>query len=131
MVEPKGKLAGYWITTGLLAFVLLSGGLADVVHEGGTLEVVTKLGYPEYLLTILGTWKVLGAIALVAPRFPRLKEWAYAGAFFEMTGAAASHAARGDYGPGAFHILVPLTLAILVVASWALRPQSRTLVLSS
>src|SRR6266496_3243486 len=62
----------------------------------------------------------------LAPSFPRLKEWAYAGIFFEMTGAAASHAARGDYGAHAYHLIVTLTFAGLTVASWALRPQSRT-----
>jgi hypothetical protein len=68
-----------------------------------------------------------GAIALLAPGFPRLKEWAYAGIFFNMTGAAISHAAVGDYGAYGYHLIVPLTFAGLAVASWALRPQSRTL----
>ena len=77
-------------------------------------------------MTTLGFWKVLGAIALLAPRFPRLKEWEYVG-IFNVTGAAASHAAVDDYGTYSFHILVNLFLAVLVVASWALRPQSRTL----
>ena len=78
-------------------------------------------------MTILGLWKVLGAIALLVPRFPPLKEWAYAGIFFNVTGAAASHAAVGDYCIYAFHVLVNLFLAVLVVASWALRPHSRAL----
>ena len=86
------------------------------------------LGYPVYFITILGFWKVLGAIALLAPRFPRLKEWAYAGIFFEMTGAAASHAVRGD---AAWHVVVTLGFAVLAVVSWALRPPSRTLGLNS
>jgi hypothetical protein len=77
-------------------------------------------------LTILGIWKVLGAIAIVVPRYPRLKEWAYAGIFFNVTGAAASHAAAGDSGAYGWHVLVNLALAGLVVASWALRPESRT-----
>ncbi len=123
----KTKASGYWTTTIILALVLLSGGVADVAHLKGTLEVATHLGYPPYFLTILGIWKVLGAIALLAPRFPRLKEWAYAGVFFEMTGAAASHAASSDYGAYAFHLIVPLIFAGLTIISWALRPQSRTL----
>jgi len=75
-------------------------------------------------LTILGFWKVLGAIALFTPRFPRLKEWAYAGTFFELTGAVASHAVCGD-SVGRF--IWPGFFAVCAVASWALRPQSRTL----
>jgi hypothetical protein len=78
-----------------------------------------------YFFAILGVWKVLGAIAILVPRFPRLKEWAYAGIFFDLTGAAVSCAAVGGYGAYAFHIIAPLVLTVLTVASWALRPQSR------
>ena len=85
------------------------------------------LGYPVYFIMIIGYWKVLGGIALLVPRLPRLKEWAYAGIFFNMTGAAVSHAVSGDYGIYAFHLIVTLFLAIVTLASWALRPQSRTL----
>jgi uncharacterized membrane protein YphA (DoxX/SURF4 family) len=85
---------------------------------------MVQLGYPIYLLTILGIWKVLGGIALLAPRFPRLKEWAYAGTLFDLTGASASHAFHGD---GPWHVVVPLVLAALALGSWALRPSSRTL----
>lgn len=85
------------------------------------------VGYPVYFLTILGIWKVLGTIAILVPGFPRLKECAYAGIFFGMTGAAASHAFVGDYGAYAYHILAPLVLQILALASWALRPKSRIL----
>ena len=120
----KMKAIGYWTTTAILAFALLSGGAAQLAHKPETLEGMMHLGYPLYFVTILGFWKVLGAIALLAPRFPRLKEWAYAGIFFEMTGAAASHAACGD---AAWHVIVTLIFAVLTVASWALRPQSRTL----
>ena len=123
----KTKAIGYWATTIVLVFAVLSGGVGQLGHLWGTLETVTLLGYPPYFLTILGSWKVLGAIALLAPGFPRLKEWAYAGIFFEMTGAAASHAARGDYGAHAYHLIVTFTFAGLTVASWALRPRSRTL----
>jgi hypothetical protein len=85
------------------------------------------LGYPLYFFHILGFWKTLGAIAILVPRFPRLKEWAYAGIFFDLTGAAVSCAAVGDYGAYGFHIIAPLVLAVLTVASWALRPPSRTI----
>jgi len=89
-------------------------------------EVLEHLGYPAYLLRILGVWKLLGAIALLAPRFPRLKEWAYAGEFFAMTGAAASGMVRGKDDPGTL-IWPPLILAVLTLISWVLRPQSRIL----
>jgi hypothetical protein len=78
-----------------------------------------------YFFAILGFWKVLGAIAILVPRFPRLKEWAYAGIFFDLTGAAASCAAVGGYGVYAFHVIAPLILAMLTMVSWALRPESR------
>jgi uncharacterized membrane protein YphA (DoxX/SURF4 family) len=124
----KTRTIGYWITTALLAFAIGSGGVAEVMHLPPNVEgIVNLLGYPPYFLTILGWWKVLGAIAILVPRFPRLKEWAYAGIFFNVTGAATSHAATGDYGVYGFHVLINLFLAILVVASWALRPQSRIL----
>jgi hypothetical protein len=85
---------------------------------------MTRLGYPVYFARILGVWEVLAGIALLVPRFARLKEWAYAGIFFNMTGAAASRAVRGD---DVSHIVAPLAFAGLTIASWALRPQSRTL----
>ena len=120
----KMKAIGYWTTTAIIAFVLLSGGAAELAHRRETIEGMAHLGYPLYFTMILGFWKLLGGIALLAPRFPRLKEWAYAGAFFDLTGAAVSHAARGD---DTAHLIWPLVFAALVVISWALRPQSRAL----
>ena len=106
----------------------MSGGLAQIwqfkVNPRG---VVPELGYPMYFFAILGVWKVLGAIAILVPRFPRLKEWAYAGILFDLTGAAASVAAVGGYGAYAFHVIAPLIIAGFAVASWALRPQSRVI----
>jgi hypothetical protein len=124
----KGKNIAYWTTTVLIAFFMGSGGVSQVVQFLGNVHgVVPILGYPMYFFAILGIWKVLGAIAILVPRFPRLKEWAYAGIFFDLTGAAASCAAVGGYGAYAFHVIAPLILAGLTVASWALRPQSRTI----
>lgn len=123
----KTKVIGYWVTTVLLVLALFSGAVGELTHYEGTLETVTILGYPLYFLTIIGVWKVLGSIALLVPGFPRLKEWAYAGIFFNMTGAAVSHAAVGDYGAYGYHLIATLTFAGLAVASWALRPPSRTL----
>jgi uncharacterized membrane protein YphA (DoxX/SURF4 family) len=125
--QPRGKVIAYWVTTSLLAFVVGSGGIGELTHQWGTLDTVRIVGYPVYFLTILGRWKVLGTIALLVPRFPRLKEWAYAGIFFGMTGAAASHSFVGDYGVFAYHIFTTLSFAILALASWALRPESRRL----
>src|SRR5690349_7802259 len=110
----KLKGISYWVATILIVLALLAGGVADLIH-GPTLLfagdsvvlVLARLGYPVYLLTILGVWKLLGAAALLVPRFPRLKEWAYAGIFIELTGAAASVAARGgDMGD----LIAPLAL---------------------
>jgi uncharacterized membrane protein YphA (DoxX/SURF4 family) len=125
--HPRGKVVTYWVTTVLLAFVEGSGGIGELTHQWGTLDTVEIVKYPVYFLTIIGIWKVLGTIAILVPRFPRLKEWAYAGIFFGMTGAAASHAFVGDYGAYAYHIWSTLGLAILALASWALRPKSRKL----
>jgi hypothetical protein len=104
--------------------VWLSGGVADLVRRPETLAGMVQIGYPPYVLTILGFWKVLGAIAILSPRFPRLKEWAYAGTFFELSGAVASHAFSGS---SLNHLIWPSVFAVCTVASWALRPPSRTL----
>jgi uncharacterized membrane protein YphA (DoxX/SURF4 family) len=86
--------------------------------------IITHLGYPSYFMTVLGIWYVLAGLALLAPRFPRLKEWAYAGLVFNYTGAAASHLAVGD---GVVMLVGPIVFTGLVAASWALRPSSRRL----
>ena len=118
------RAVAYWATTGFVVFNMLSGGLAELAQLKGNVEGMQVLGYPIYVLTILGTWKMLGSIALLAPRFPRLKEWAYAGIFFNMTGAAISHLVVGDE---AWHVWYTASLAIVALVSWALRPESRTL----
>ncbi|WP_261301600.1 DoxX family protein [Paenibacillus andongensis] len=125
--QPRGKVIAYWVTTSMLAFVEGSGGIGELTHQWGTLETVEIVGYPVYFLTILGIWKVLGTIAILVPGFPRLKEWAYAGIFFGMTGAAVSHAFVGDYGAYAYHLFSTFGFAILTLASWVLRPKSRML----
>ena len=116
--------AAYWGTTGLVALVFAGGGLFDLSGAPPVLEAMQHLGYPAYFAAILGTWKVLGAVAIAAPGTPRLKEWAYAGMLFDLSGAAVSHAASGD---AAAQVAVPLVLLTLVAASWALRPASRKL----
>jgi uncharacterized membrane protein YphA (DoxX/SURF4 family) len=120
----KKQAVGYWICTILVALSFLSGGVADLWRPQQALEGMTHLGYPAYFMLILGAWKVLGGGAILLPGLRRLKEWAYAGMIFDLTGASASHIATGD---DLRHILVPLALAALVLASWALRPASRKL----
>lgn len=123
--RPRGNMIAYWSVTLLLAAAVMVSGIGQLMQYGGNIELVTSLGYPLYVLTILGIWKVLGAIALVVPGFPRLKEWAHAGIFFLMTGAALSHAFANDYGDYGFHLILPLFYAALNIASWGLRPKSR------
>jgi uncharacterized membrane protein YphA (DoxX/SURF4 family) len=120
----KAKAIGYWVTTALLVIGGLAGGAAQLTHQPANIEALRELGYPAYLATIIGFWKILGAVVLAVPRLPRLKEWAYAGFFFVMTGAAVSHVMGGS---AAWHVAPPLVVAALTVASWALRPQSRAL----
>ena len=128
----SSRVISYWVTTMVTALELLAGGVTDLIHGRTALVagepvalVLAHLGYPVYLLTILGVWKIPGAIALLAPRFPRLKEWAYAGAFFVYVAAVASGIVRGG-DPGTL-IWPAFILAVLTLASWALRPPSRTL----
>jgi len=112
----------YWITTGLTAFCIGTGGAFQLVHASDSIAGLAALGYPAYLATILGLWKVLGTIAILAPKFPRLKEWAYAGIVFDLTGAAFSNASAAN---SVFHVLAPLVLCAVALASWKLRPASR------
>jgi uncharacterized membrane protein YphA (DoxX/SURF4 family) len=120
----RTKAIAYWLVTVFLLLNVLSGALAELARLPGNVAGMIALGYPLYLMTILGVWKILGTIAVLVPRFPRLKEWAYAGIFFNMSGAAISHVVAGD---AAWHALYTGSLAVLTIASWALRPQSRTL----
>jgi hypothetical protein len=127
-MTTKAKSIVYWVMTILVAFFIGGGGASQVWrYFADPHGVILELGYPMYFFGILGFWKVLGAIAILVPRFPRLKEWAYAGIFFDLTGAATSCAAVGGYGAYGFHVIAPLIITGLTVASWALRPPSRTL----
>ena len=120
----NARTAGYWTSTVLIALSLLSGGVAYLLRAEPTVQGMTALGYPPYFLTILGFWKLLGGLAILAPRLPLVKEWAYAGIVFDFTGAAWSHVAVGDPASKA---MVPLVLLLANVASWGLRPGSRKL----
>jgi uncharacterized membrane protein YphA (DoxX/SURF4 family) len=118
----NSRLIAYWITTGLIAFVFLSGGAGELARPAALVQGMTHLGYPLYFVTILGVWKILGGLTVLAPGLPRLKEWAYAGMFFDLSGATASHTATGD---PVGKIVTPLIILGIVMASWALRPASR------
>jgi hypothetical protein len=112
----------YWLFTVLVAFELAAGALWDLLRIEYVRVVLAHLGYPQYLLIILGVWRIPGALALLAPRFARLKEWAYAGAFFNYTGASASHLLAGDRA-GLW--VGPLIFSAFTLVSWILRPGSR------
>src|SRR5262245_3146226 len=118
------KSITYWMTHGPVVVAMFSGGIAELAHRPETIDGMKQLGYPVYFVMILGFWKLLGSLALVVPGVLRVKEWAYAGIFFNMTGAAVSHLVRHD---AAWHVGVTLGLAALAVASSELRPPSRTL----
>lgn len=118
----KAKKIGYWVATVWLALGMTSSAVVQLMRIPEGVQSVTHLGYPAYLLTILGTWKILGVIAILAPKFPIVKEWAYAGFFFVASGAFVSHVAMGDpFG----EIFPSILLATLTVVSWYLRPASR------
>ena len=122
----------YWISTIWLALGMVSTGMVQLtkqVAEGAVAPPgvwgITKLGYPIYFLTIIGVWKILGAIAVLLPKFPLLKEWAYAGFFFIMSGAICSHIAVGS---SMTEFIPSLLLLVLTVISWYFRPLSRRII---
>ena len=110
----------YWLSTGVAALAFTAIGAADLLRLPAIMTGLTHLGYPAYFATILGVWILLGVAAIVASGLPRVKEWAYAGMFFLLTGAATSHAVSGD---AASDILVPIVLLGCVMASWMLLPS--------
>ena len=119
------KKITYWITTIWLALGMVSTGAVQLLKEkagAGGLDSLTQMGYPVYFLTILGTWKILGAIAVLIPKFPLLKEWAYAGFFFAMSGAIISHIATGV---AMTEIIPAALLLVLTILSWYSRPANR------
>ena len=118
-------IVAYWVTTALVVSELVLGGVWDILRVPQVRVLIERLGYPRYFLVILGIWKLLGAVALIIPRFPRLKEWAYAGVVFDLTGAVASQLASRMNDAGA--IAYPIVMTGVAVASWALRPPSRRL----
>ncbi|MBS1653128.1 MAG: DoxX family protein [Bacteroidetes bacterium] len=120
-MQKRNKII-YWIATIFLSLGMLAGGIQQLLQIGGYNKIITELGYPLYLLSIIGTWKILGVIAILIPKFQLLKEWAYAGFFFVMTGAAISHLAVGQPFVEA---MPPLVLLIAIFLSWYFRPSDR------
>ena len=130
---PAGKTGKiiYWIATLWLALGMVSTGAVQLLNqkEGpGAADSMTQLGYPMYLMIILGVWKMLGVIVLLIPKFPLLKEWAYAGFVFGMSGAIFSHLAVGDHLIEAFPALL---LLVLTLVSWYFRPANRKIILAN
>ena len=115
----------YWISTIWLALGMLSTGTVQLLKLKEEVDMMTHLGYPVYFLTILGIWKMLGVVAVLMPKFALLKEWAYAGFFFAMSGAVFSHLASGD---GAKEFFGPILLLIMTVVSWCFRPADRKII---
>ena len=119
----KRNLIIYWIFTALFTIGMLASGIQQVLRTKEMTDMVTHLGYPVYFICILGSWKILGVIAVLMPGFKILKEWAYAGFFFVMTGALVSHLAIGDHEAKA--ILGPVFQTVFILLSWYFRPASR------
>lgn len=118
----------YWIATLWLSLGMVSTGYVQLTHMEDEVQKMSALGYPAYFLTIIGIWKILGVVAILIPRYPLIKEWAYAGFFFLMTGAIFTHLAVGDeaaeyFGPG--------LLLVLTGISWYYRPADRRVVMNA
>ena len=120
------RMIGYWIATGLFCVVFVVGGAGHLLRLEMQAEGMAGLGYPAYVMTILGVAKLLGVAALLIPGWPLLKEWAYAGFTFDLLGASASHAFAGD---PAREIFIPLVILALGAVSYHLRPASRRILL--
>ncbi|MBL7781052.1 MAG: DoxX family protein [Saprospiraceae bacterium] len=112
----------YWIATLWLSLGMVSTGIVQLIKLPEEVDMMTRLGYPLHFLTLLGIWKLLGVAAVLIPRYPLLKEWAYAGFFFAMSGAVYSHIAVRDLWSELFG---PTLLLILTIVSWYFRPADR------
>lgn len=118
----------YWIATVWLSLGMTSTGIVQLIKMQEEVEMFSRLGYPSHLLTLLGVWKLLGVVAILVPKLPLLKEWAYAGFFFAMSGAIVAHVANGD---SAIELFGPLLLIVLTAISWYFRPADRKVVIAN
>ncbi len=120
----KKSTTAYWVATIPFCLFMMFTAVTSLLQTDAALEAMRHLGYPEYLLPLLGMWKLLGVGALLLIGFPLLKEWAYAGFVFEISSAAYSHFARGDSW---IAVAGPLVLLALAITSYLLRPENRRL----
>lgn len=118
----KAKKIIYWVATIWMSLGMTSSAFVQLLDVKEQVDMMTHLGYPAYFARILGVWKLLGVVTILAPRLPLLKEWAYAGFFFVASGAAISHVVSGD---GIGDLLPALLLLTLTAVSWYTRPESR------
>lgn len=112
----------YWIATIWLSLGMVSTGIVQLIKVPDEVATITGMGYPVYFLTILGIWKMLGVVAILIPRFALIKEWAYAGFFFVMSGAFFSHIACGSE---VSKMMPSLLLLALTIVSRYFRPADR------
>lgn len=112
----------YWVATIWLSLGMVSTGIVQLIKMEEEVQKMNELGYPSYFLTIIGAWKILGVVAVLVPKFPLIKEWAYAGFFFLMTGAIFTHFAINDE---AINFIGPALLLVLTIISWYYRPAKR------
>ena len=117
----------YWVSTLWLSLGMVSTGIVQLIQKQSEVDFITGLGYPAYLLIIIGIWKILGVVVVLAPKLPLIKEWAYAGFFFVMSGAIISHIAVNN---GIKEIAPALLLLVLTIVSWLFRPADRKLVIA-
>ena len=122
-MKKRNKII-YWVATVWLSLGMLSTGIVQLIRMEEEVKSMDTLGYPNYFLSILGIWKILGILAILIPKFPLLKEWAYSGFFFVMTGAMVSHLAVGDE---IITLFGPTLLLVLTIVSWYFRPPNRKL----
>lgn len=120
----RGRKIIYWIATVWLSLGMLSTGIVQLVQMEAEVEKMALLGYPAYMLVMIGVWKILGTVFILIPRFPLIKEWAYAGFFFLMSGAILSHIVMAD---DAVVYFGPSLLLVLTIVSWYYRPANRKL----
>lgn len=118
----ENRIVGYWLATSLFCLAMAAGGTMNLLRADVQKESILALGYPEYLMSILGIAKLLGVIALLIPGVPLLKEWAYAGFTFDLLGAAVSHAFVSD---PLIETMLPIFVLGIAFASYGLRPPSR------
>lgn len=119
LIDSKVRIIAYWVITAFASIVILNGGINNALLRPPYITGLRNMGYPDFFAVVIGIWKVLGVIALLVPGFVLLKEWAYAGFFFLLSGAIISHTVIGDMP------IFQVIMLILIVLSWYLRPSYR------